>query len=151
MPIVKYKLVSDPTFNDYLGTLQFKFGICEVNTDSEKEMKRIVDLGMIGFQIEPLEGLPVEEKKASVKRTKRKKKRKRKRKAFTPKLVVSGIITEVSPGKEMNDPLEKLPEFDNTETTGEQIEQTENKPEHDGEGRSGDDREDDPFSQADSQ
>lgn len=144
MAVVEYKLVSDPTFNDYLGTLKFNYGICEVDTDDSGVMQRIKDLGMIGFQIEPLEGLPVEEKTASVKRKKRKKKRKRKKPASKP--AVKEVVSEPEQ-EEATD----LIESNYIEPTGGNIEQTENKPEHDGEGRSGDDREDDPFSQADSQ
>lgn len=161
MPKIKYKLTSDPTYNDYLGTIQFVHGVCEIDSEDVNKMQEIERFRIIGWTIDPVDGAPVEEKKPKRTRGKGKsKKGKRgkgsrgKKTASKPKLKPFKEAIELVEDKNGNlveekvdDGVGRLPEIkDNDQNDlfgGDEIEQSKDQPKLDGEGRSGDTGKDD--------
>lgn len=160
MATVKFRFISDPTFNDYAGTIQFTNGVCEIDEGDYAKLKELERFKTInGWVFEKIGGDPVPEKpnKSSSKRKSRKKKKKKKPATIVKKAGGAMSIKEAAdfvadlPLPNSNPKLfenEKMGSFDIE--TEEKIEQTENQPEHDDSRRGGDTREDDPLSKTDS-
>jgi hypothetical protein len=157
MPKIKYKLISDPTFNDYLGTIQFVHGVCEIDSDDTGKMQEIERFKVIGFEVERIDEVLVEEKKPRRTRGKGKSKKgkrgkgSRKRTPPKPKAEIESaakIMDREIGEKSLEEVLplsEETKDINNEQDLfgGDEIEQSTDQPEPDGEGRSGDSGKDD--------
>jgi hypothetical protein len=158
MPKIKYKLISDPTFNDYLGTIQFVHGVCEIDSEDVGKMQEIERFKVVGFEVERIDEVLVEEKKPRRTRGKGKSKKgkrgkgSRKRTPPKPKPETYEEIDDfMGPLTETKEtPPKTLPHIEPGERVAKpdlfeekEIEQSTDQPEPDGEGRSGDSGKDD--------
>lgn len=183
MATIKFKLVEDETFNDYLGTIQFKYGICEFDASDTSKMRQIENLRMQGFKLENYVGetpnpyvpaIPpptgkkakaaLKKEKAAAARAKRKKEARAKAKvakakakaATKAKTQVVKPNEQATPSKESGNIYDKAEKVEDSTTnsgnnvTEEKVEQSKDKPESDGKGRSGNTGKNDTVSKTDS-